>query len=78
MVVDGCVGCLGEVVEGGGAFACDIHSYHFLVCIDDAEHGLQLQQGHIAVCPVGDGVLLSQHVFVDGDVYGLMYQLANL
>ena len=68
----------GEIVERGRTLARDVYTDYSLVSVDDAQHRLQLQESHIAVAPVGNGILLSEHVLVDGDIHRLVNQTASL
>ena len=68
----------GEIVERGRTLARDVYTDHSLVSVDDAQHRLQLQESHIAVAPVGNGILLSEHILVDGDIHRLVNQTASL
>lgn len=58
LVVDEGLLALGEIIERGRIFARDVGADHLLVGIDNALHGLQLHEAHVAIAPVGDGVLL--------------------
>ena len=77
-IIDCCIFHFREIVKRCGTFACNIYPYHFFMGIDDAKHGLELEKRHVTIAPVGDGILLSQYILVDGYVNRLMYEFASL
>lgn len=78
LVVGEALLALGEIIERGRIFARDVGADHLLVGIDNAQHDLQLHEAHVAIAPVGDGVLLPQHILVDRKVNGLVYEVSHL
>ena len=60
------------------SFACYVYADYLLVGIYDAQHGLELHESHVSITPICNGILLSKHILVYGNVDRLMYQLACL
>ena len=78
LIIDCSIFHFREIVKRCGTFASNIYPYHFFMSIDDAKHGLELEKRHVTIAPVGDGILLSQYILVDGYVNRLMYKFTSL